>query len=456
MSQVAENRPQYLSARIKHSQEIPDGSTWANKIINMNNVENQEGIEYSIDSGAIRLEGGKTYRITAQFGIDGEYYRTKPGHFFAFGLFTRDGVQIGPLAEALQIGLKSSNASGGLLDVIHTPAQTGDYCLKMAPNVKADSSIILIEFGAFLNIVQVLPGADVLSLRRFTNQKISPGTIWAKKNIILSLSKETNSNVAYDSSTGEFTLQGRKTYRITAQLGWQASSPGWYAFGLFDSKGTQIGPAAESLSANLNTPNASGAVLDVIHTPYTTEKFRLRMSPGVKAGASSSIRADVSTFLNIVSIPEQKSYVSARHFIDQPISIPPTLGWTTRTGINMQIREKCGTIKYSPDYGLFTLLGGKTYRITAQVGIQAKLPGYYSIFVVDDGSGDDYRKFSAKSVAVSSSYRYGTLISSAVYDVIISPLLNVNCKLILEPHGDTGYSSKIRADTSTFMNIVEL
>jgi hypothetical protein len=455
MSKVTENLPQYLSAGRNVTQKIPLGSTWANKIIKMDNIVNYEGIDYNIESGTIRLQQGNAYRITAQIGIRGSGEKSA-SFYLAFGLFTSDGVQIGPLAETLQVGLKSSNASGGLLDVIHTPTKTGDYYLKMSPDVKADSTIVLCNAGALLNIVQIMPGADVLSLRRFTNQTISPGTKWANKIIVLSLSKETTNNVGYNSSTGEFTLQGGKTYRITAQLGWRASSPGWYAFGLFDSKDTQIGPAAESLSSNLNTPNASGAVLDVIHTPYTTGNFRLRMKSGVTADSSSSIRADVSTFLNIVSIPKEKSYVSARLFVDKPYA--PEL-WRSICDINMRIHEKWGTIKYSPDSGNFRLLGGKKYRITAQVSMQPTIPDCYSLYVMATGNDHD-NQFLLQSIAVSPTFIDFETNSCAVYDVIVSTLHDIDCIFMLYSYkaeiNDATITSKIRADMSTFMNIVEL
>jgi hypothetical protein len=465
MSQVAENLPQYLSAGIKHSQEIPDGSTWALKIISMNKIVNHNDMTYDIDPGIIRLEGGKAYRITAQLGITGEVKRTRPGVFLAFGLFATDGKQIGPLAEALQIGLNSSNASGGVLDVIHAPANTGDYCLKMAPNVKADSSIRLSPVGTFFNVVEIMPGTDVLSLRRVKNQTIPSGTTWAGQKIIMT-PKMSNGSIAYDNNTGEFTLKGRKTYRITAQLGWKASSNGWYAFGLFDSKGTQIGPVAEALSPNVYTCNASGGVLDVIHTPYATGKFHLRMSSGVTAGSSSSIRADVSTYMNIVSIPEQKSYVSARLFFDQPLRFFNEYQREMLNIINMQIQEKRGTIRNSSNYGTFRIEANKTYRITMQVGIKAKLPGYYE-FCATTSNTDDPGKTEALSSTVPPSFQYYTTVPCAIHDIIVTPLQfgdTYSCLMYPfypKPYDaptpdDINRQSFIRADTSTFLNIVEI
>jgi len=443
----------YFSAGIEYQQDIPEGSTWANQIIKMNNVVNKNGIEYDTDTGIITLEKGQTYRVTSQLGIDGN--GDKP-YFYAFGLFNLNTeVQIGPLAEALQPGLKTRNASSGFLDVIHTAAESGKYCIRMASNVKADSTSHIRPEGTFLNIVQILPGTDILSARRVTNQEANFS--WSAWEIIISSEMNSNGGIAFCNNSGCFTLKAHKTYRITAQLGWEqkedprTKSPGWYAFGLFDYDGIQFGTAAESLPPNSNTPNASGAVLDVIHTPYTTGKFHLRMTKNNRADASSTIRADVSTFLTIVSIPEEKSYMSARRFVDQTL-LPEY--WQQPATINMHIAEKRGTIGYSPDYGEIKLKGGRTYRITAQVGIGAKLPGCYK-FVVDSDDVSDDEKFLPFSVTVSPNFPVGRPVSSGVYDIILSPWRDIRCYCVVEPDV-VGYQSIIRASTSTFLNVVEL
>jgi len=440
----------YFSAGRKYNQEIQKGSTWANQIIKMNNVVNKNGIEYDTDTGIITLEKGQTYRVTSQLGIGGN--GDKP-YFYAFGLFNLNTeVQIGPLAEALQPGLNTRNASGGFLDVIHTAAESGKYCIRMASNVKADSSSHIRQEGTFLNIVQIMPGTDVLSLRRLTNQTIPYGKTWAGQNIIMTPVNydRRTARIEYNRDTGEFTLMYHQTYRITAQLGWQASAPEFYAFGLFDAyTNEQIGPTAEALPPNMVTPNASGGVLDVIYTPFSIRSFCLRMVSGVTAGFPSSIRADVSTFLNIVSIPEEKSYMSARRFVDQPFLFPED--YTFGTGVRMHIAEKRGTIGYSPDYGEIKLKGGRTYRITAQVGIGAKLPGYYKFIV---GGTDE--KFLPYSATVSPNFPFGRPVSSGVYDIILSPWRDISCYCRVEP-GGVGYQSVIiRASTSTFLNVVEL
>ena len=63
----------YFSAGIKYEQVIPEGSSWANTIIVMNTIIKQNGIKYN--NGIITLEAGKTYRVTAQLGFQGDYHR---------------------------------------------------------------------------------------------------------------------------------------------------------------------------------------------------------------------------------------------------------------------------------------------------------------------------------------------------------------------------------------------
>jgi len=243
-------------------------------------------------------------------------------------------------------------------------------------------------------------------------------------------------------------LSPEKTYRVTAQLGWEATSQGWYAFGLHDVDDVkQIGPLAEALSPNMDTFNASGGVLDVIFTPVDRTAYRLKIAPNVSAGSSSKVRADVSTFLNIVEIPPGKSYLTAKFFTDQLARV-----WKDKI-IKMNIHQHYGDIKYYQHIGVFTLPGGKTFRITAQLGWKATEPRFYAFGVFNYVTGEQLGPL-AEALAPKQDTCNA---SGGVLDVILTtPAHGGDYCLRMSPNVSADGSSVLRADVSTFMNIVEL
>ena len=253
----------------------------------------------------------------------------------------------------------------------------------------------------------------------------------------------------YNPYAGVFTLPGKKVYRVTAQLGWEAYTPEFYAFGLYDANtGEQIGPLAEALPPNRNTCNASGGLLDVIITTGLYDrKYRLKMAPNVTAGPSSEIRADVGTFLNIAEITADKSYLSTTCLTNQL----PYNTWNNQI-IGMIIQQQYGDIRYYPNVGVFTLPGGKTYRITAQLGWDAKNPEFYA-FGLFDISGNKYGQLAESLPPNAKTWN----ASGGVLNVIFTtPARGGDYCLRMAPNVTAGPSSEIRADVSTFMNIVEM
>jgi hypothetical protein len=151
-----------------------------------------------------------------------------------------------------------------------------------------------------------------LSAKCDSPRKITSGT-WSNRVIIMNNIQQAK-GIEYDTVNGIIRLDMNKTWRITAQLGWEAKTPEYYQFGLYDMEtGGQIGPLAEALPPNKNSCNASGGLLDVIVTSsggltgapqlILSKEYQLRMSPDTTAGPSSFIRSDAGTFLNIAEVP---------------------------------------------------------------------------------------------------------------------------------------------------------
>ena len=432
---TVDNDVVYITARRDSDQKITSG-TWGGKNIIMN-VKRGSGIQYDTDTGIFTLEKDTAYRVTAQLG-----WQAKTPEYYQFGLFNvNTNEQIGTAAEALPPNRNSCNASGGLLDVIFMPPDTGDYYLKMMGNVKAGaSSVIRADVDTFLNIAPVT--TPCLSAKRLTSQTLpSTSRTWKSVPIIFD-DVIFKSGVEY--KDGFFTLEEGKSYRITAQLGWEAKTPEFYQFGLFNSDTKQqFGPAAEALPPNRNTSNASGGVLDIVITPLKSVQYYLSMTSSVTAGASSKIRADVSTFLNVVEVPASKSFLSTRYFKDA------TFSWLDKYVIKMNINTQHGDIAYFPAHGVFTLQGGKAYRITAQVGWRASTPRYYQI-ILRTHTLDQQIGPIAEALPPN---RNTCNASSGLLDVIHVPFISGDYTLAIVSDTD-GCSA--RGDVSTFLNIVEL
>ena len=139
----------YLSAVRSNNQTIGSGN-WGNVNVIMNSVRESSGITYNSTTGVITLEGGVTYRITAQLG-----WSASVAYTYGFRLVnSTTGVQIGPDAQTSAPTSSFTNGPGPLLDIILTPSTTTDYRLRVSTFVTASTSEQLrSDSGTFLNIV---------------------------------------------------------------------------------------------------------------------------------------------------------------------------------------------------------------------------------------------------------------------------------------------------------------
>jgi hypothetical protein len=452
---TVDNDVVYITARRDSKQKIISG-TWGGKDIIMN-VKQGSGIQYDNNTGVFRLEKDMPYRITAQLGWDGMDIQFKYP-YYAFGLFNADtGKQIGPLAEKRPPTSYSFNASCGLLDMIHTPEVTGNYCLRVEEGVTAPAgTFIRDDVSTYLNIVLVT--TPCLTARRLENQILKPEETWQNKPINLD-TITFNSGITYyeykrfSYISWFFLPEGGKSYRITAQFGWEADTPGNYQFGLFNvNNREQIGPLAEALPPNVNTSNASSGLLDVILTSFRSdEPHALRTSPSMVAGLYSEIRANMGTILNIVELPASKSFLSTRRFTDQLINTKTTGPY--RKDIRMNIHAQHGDIAYFPEYGVFTLQEGRAYRITAQLGWAASTPRYYKFGVFDFDTND---QIGPAAELLPPKLNTSWNASGGVLDVIHVPLKSGKYVLRVIPDERSGTTGSIRGDVDTFMNVIEL
>jgi hypothetical protein len=446
--------PEFLSARRSTNQTIEDGHTWGRVTIDMNSSTGK--ITYDPLQGYFMLEEGKTYRITAQLGW---LHPTKSSPlYFSFELVDYEtGDQFATVAEAVGLGstYKSRIVSAGFFDVIYSPPKTGTYYLRVLHDDDGRSTIpsdyvIRADVSSYLNIVELVSGGPLayLSRKRSSPQTITGGT-WANVNI--KMNSELGSREIEYTENGNFTLKAGVTYHITAQLGWKASSPEFYAFGVFNAgNDEQIGPLAEALPPNRKTWNVSGGVLDVIYTPDEDGTYCLRMAPNVTAGPSSKIRHDVGTCLNIVVLQgtQPQEYVTTRLSEDQ--SIPEDHMWDNHV-IIMDTAKGTANIRYETESGQFQLVADTTYRITAHLGWETDEKTFYAfgLFgVKHDNQIGPLAEVLHRELNTCNA-------SGGVLDVIFTPRDTEWYHLKMDQGVKANHNSVLRKN-STFMNIVAL
>jgi hypothetical protein len=142
--------------------------------------------------------------------------------------------------------------------------------------------------------------ARYLSAQRTRNQTSSG--YWSGQTIIMDTVLE-GKGIQYDKTAGTFILEKGITYRIVAQLTWQARTGYYYPFKLINN-GTkeQIGILSEAFACNLDrAANTAGTLLDMIVTPSRDIQCCLQMAEGTAQGGEQ-LRFDVGTFLNIFEI----------------------------------------------------------------------------------------------------------------------------------------------------------
>jgi hypothetical protein len=445
--------PEFLSAQRSTNQVIKAGDTWGRVTIVMDSSTGK--LNYDPLRGYFMLDEGKTYRITAQLGW---LHPTKSTPiYFSFGLvdFETDD-QIGTVAEAVGLGSTYTPriVSSGFFDVIYSPPKNGAYSLRVLyddsrSTIPSDYAI-RADVSSYLNIVELVSGGPLayLSRKRSSPQTISGGT-WANVNIKMD-SELGNRGIEY-TANGNFTLKGGVTYHITAQLGWEATTPEFYAFGVFNvGNDERIGPLAEALPPNRKTWNVSGGVLGVIYTPDEDGTYCLRMAPDVTAGPSSKIRHDVGTCLNIVVLQgsQPQEYVTTRLSEDQ--SIPKDHTWDNRV-IIMDSAKGTPNIQYQTESGQFKLVADTTYRITAHLGWETDEKTFYAFGLFNV-------KHDTQIGPLAEVLHRGANTCNAsggVLDVIFTPWDTEWYHLKIDQGVQANHNSVIRKN-STFMNIVTL
>ena len=179
----------YLAAGRSNNQT--SGGSWSNVNVIMDSVRESAGITYNSTTGVITLEGGVTYRVTAQLG-----WTSAVAYTYGFRLVnSTTGVQIGPDAQTSAPTSSFTNGPGPVLDIIFTPSTTTDYRLRISTFVTASGAEqIRADSGTFLNIVGL--GSGFTSGLPTTGNVDIRGNVTAPGNIIVSGQVNVTGNVS--------------------------------------------------------------------------------------------------------------------------------------------------------------------------------------------------------------------------------------------------------------------
>jgi len=143
----------FLSVTRATNQPRP-GGTWANAAVILDRVLVNSGITYNSTTGIVTLEGGITYRVTAQLGWD-----TAGGYILGFRMVESvSQTQVG-LAAAETFGMSVTgvnNPPAPVLDFLITPTVTTTYQLRTTQSTNAGAAEdVRFDVGTFMTIVSV-------------------------------------------------------------------------------------------------------------------------------------------------------------------------------------------------------------------------------------------------------------------------------------------------------------
>jgi hypothetical protein len=190
---------------------------------------------------------------------------------------------------------------------------------------------------------------DYISVTNATGTSANYGATGASRDVILDTNL-TSQGIAYNASTGVYTLTAGKTYRITSTIGWYNTTPGYINFNWVDSSTNTAINSITITQANNSwaTDQIDPLTADFIYTPVTNQSIKMRVygssnnTFSIMGGGTSKvvIQQIANTFaLNAIDTMSVTGNVSANNFVGNGntlsnVATKTSGSWTLASGVN--------------------------------------------------------------------------------------------------------------------------
>lgn len=256
-----------------------------NDVVLFTQVDNSMGQSISLNTGTgrITLAAGNTYRIR---GAIPNFAGLRPA-FMWYNETT--SAYIGSASNAYNPGDNAGNgAFGGMSEAIITPSVNTVISFRLLSSLSSGSITTAgnIDFSTSGSYpwfdIQVISGnapvtgqsVDYVSVMLTTDQSNSTAGQNVKFQTVQS------GNIPYDPNTGNFTLTGGKTYRLTALASLNGTSPAASALDITwrNADGVNLGPLGSLIGSSSNINFSGQGVVDIIYTPVRNITVSLYIS----------------------------------------------------------------------------------------------------------------------------------------------------------------------------------
>jgi hypothetical protein len=220
----------------------------------------------------------------------------------------------GVLMEQGNITANIGNVGGVLMEQGNITANIGNV-----GGVVIDGGTVTARnfVGSGALLTGITPYVAYLSAGRITPQASSGN--WTDT-VVLFDKINAQSGIIYTPTNGVFRLSKGTSYRITAQLNWEAKGQYSFPFYLYDvTAGEAASISAENISMSSISNFTASPVLDVIITPSSTFREYCIKIGSTGASSGEKLRNDIGTFLTIVMIGRAEGSLSDQPAISAPL-----------------------------------------------------------------------------------------------------------------------------------------
>ena len=196
-------------------------------------------------------------------------------YFVAAGGVTQTGAAMGQYSGFMSYNLTTTGARTVTLGIWST---TSSNCITSDDGRTWLRATLLNPSIAVQATATGTLNTDYISVTNTTSSSANYGATGASRDVILDTNL-TSQGIAYNASTGVYTLTAGKTYRITSTIGWYNTTPGYINFNWVDSSTNTAINSITITQANNSwaTDQIDPLDADFIYTPVTNQSIKMRV-----------------------------------------------------------------------------------------------------------------------------------------------------------------------------------